>query len=624
MNQDVNQPISADKAVAGLKAYGQLACNRRNDVFWVEYCPELGGRNCLVCWSNGRSENLTPENFDVRSRVHEYGGLSWCLISDDEWVFVNQKDQQLYVQSFGDRHPDRLTDVPEIRYGNPVYDSHHHRIIAIEEDQIRPDDVINRLVAISLEDGSRALLHEGHDFYVDPALSHDGNQLSFITWDHPEQPWTASQWHLAALNAQGQIAEHRIIAGQGNDQSVHQPQFDSAGQVFAVSDQDGWWNVCQPVSHLGASSKVSVVCSMEAECMTAPWQFGARHYVMADTECFIIAFSQARASLLAYEAGQQKRELASEYSHFQSLTASETHLYCVAASPAQLPVVIQVDRLSGQVEELTTSTWPQPASSVVTPESIVFAVDNAHIQGFFYSPAESGCNAEPPPLVVFLHGGPSASTYPTLQPKIQYWAQRGFAVLDLNYRGSTGFGRAFRLSLHQQWGISDVEDAIKAVQALVDGNRVNADAVFIRGSSAGGFTALSALVASDCFAGGASLYGVTDPLALTKATHKFESHYLDWLIGDPYRDIGRYQARAPFTHSKDITVPVIFFQGELDKVVVPEQTREMARLLAQHTRVKVHYYAEEGHGFRQHVNQVDALEKEYQFFLELVSNANFK
>ena len=619
-----DNPLTADQAVAGLKTYTQLACNSRNELFWVEYCPELAGRNCLVRCANGGRDYLTPEGFDVRSQVHEYGGLSWCLISDDEWVFVNQKDQQLYVQSLIDGHPDHLTDIPDVRYGEPVYDPLHHRIIAIEEDHIRPTDVINRLVAVSLVDGNRTLLHDGHDFYADLALSDDGKQLSFITWDHPAQPWTTTQWHLAELDGQGSVAHHRIIAGHDNDQSIHQPQFDRAGKLYAISDQQGWWNLCQPVSHTGVSASVNIVCALDADCITAPWQFGQHSYRIDGDDMFVIAFSEARASLLQVSQGQQVDTFAAGYSHFQSLVLSATRLFCVASSPTQLPVVIEVDRKTGAVTELTKSIWPQTKEAILEPESLVFAVADTHVQGFLYSPPHiTNGEAVLPPLVIFLHGGPSACTYPVLQPKIQFWAQRGFAVLDLNYRGSTGFGRDYRLSLHEQWGVIDVNDAVMAVKSLVEQKRVDPACVFIRGSSAGGFTALAALVASDCFAAGASLYGVTDPLALTRATHKFESHYLDWLIGDPHRDLDRYVARAPFSHSGKITVPVIFFQGEQDKVVVPEQTREMAKLLAQHTRVEVHYYKEEGHGFRQPANQVDALEKEYQFYLAVVNRANF-
>jgi dipeptidyl aminopeptidase/acylaminoacyl peptidase len=240
--------------------------------------------------------------------------------------------------------------------------------------------------------------------------------------------------------------------------------------------------------------------------------------------------------------------------------------------------------------------------------------------GFFY-PAMGA--EKTPPLVVFIHGGPTSACYPMLDPRIQYWTQRGFAVADLNYRGSSGYGRQYRQALHWRWGEVDVEDACNVVAYLADQGLIDGQRAFIRGGSAGGYTTLCALAFQQVFRAGASLYGVSDPVALGRATHKFEGDYLDWLIGDPERDAERYAARTPLLHADNISVPVIFFQGELDAVVVPQQTRDMVAALERNgVTVEAHYYSDERHGFRRATNQAHALEQEWQFYRRVMGFAD--
>lgn len=631
--------LSATQAVAGLKDYGQLACDTDGVLFWIEYRPDEGGRNCLIRYSDGAAYNLTPPEFDVRTRVHEYGGLSWCLLDSQSWVFVNKQDQQLYRQSLNTLTPEKLTFQVESRFGEPVYDALHHRVLMIEEhhsSHLHSEvNVRNRLVSLSLSSGDIDVLHEGHDFYSSLVLSANGLQCLFISWDHPHQPWVATQLHHCCFGSEGQVERQQILAGQGMNTSILQPSFDCDGGIWAMSDQSGWWNLCR---YYFAEQRLQPYWSVDADCTTAPWQFGGYHYHIAEQQVTLIRLHQASAELLQLQNGKPVRQLASDCSQFRAIIQSKDKIYAVVNAVSRLPEVIEIDQLSGQIKVLSAPAVNEVVDSLSVdnlsiPQHISFPVKNDQAFGFFYAPIIQDAGSldnhslasktTPPPVVLFFHGGPTACAYPVLNPRIQYWTQRGFAVMDLNYRGSSGYGRDYRLLLHKRWGISDVEDAEAAVHFLSEKGLINAQQAFVRGSSAGGFTALAALAFSDQFCGGASLYGVTDPLALAKATHKFESHYLDWLIGSPLTEPDIYQARAPLAHAAQIQVPVIFFQGELDAVVVPEQTRTMVKALqAQHIPVEAHYYAQEGHGFRSAENLADALEKEYQFYQRVMNRQN--
>ncbi len=626
--------LSAAQAVAGLKDYGQLACDSEGVLFWVEYRPDDAGRNCLIRYADGVAQNLTPPDFDVRSRVHEYGGLSWCLLDSRSWVFVNKQDQQLYRQSLDDLTPVQLTFLPESRFGEPLYDLLRHRIFLIEEVHSShlhsSENVLNRLVSLCLVSGTIQVLHEGHDFYSSLALSDDGMQCLFISWDHPQQPWIATRLHYCCFGQNGGIDQQKILAGQDMNASILQPSFDRSGGIWAMSDQSGWWNL---FLYDLSGQRLQPYWSVDADCTAAPWQFGGYHYQVSEQEVTLIRLQEAEADLLQLQNGNVIRQLAAEYSQFRAIIQSQNKIYAVASGVSRLPEIIEIDPASSKVRRLSDSANNQGmcnlgVDNLSAPQHIRFPVKDQQAFGFFYPPVKELFNNQPsqstvnhslPPVLFFFHGGPTACTYPVLNPRIQYWTQRGFAVMDLNYRGSSGYGRAYRLLLHKRWGISDVEDAEAAARFLSAQGLINPQQVFVRGSSAGGFTALAALVFSDQFAGGASLYGVTDPLALTKATHKFESHYLDWLIGSSTTEDYLYQARSPLAHATRIQVPVIFFQGELDAVVVPEQTRAMVHALQQQqTPVEAHYYAQEGHGFRSAENLADALEKEYHFYQRII------
>jgi len=396
-------------------------------------------------------------------------------------------------------------------------------------------------------------------------------------------------------------------------QSLQQPRFDAAGRLHALSDANGFW---QPWAEI--DGQWQPMPALAADHAGAPWQLGACTWLPLSAGGFVATWFDAGFGRLGVQHPERPlRELAAGYSRFRCLAADEQCFYAVAASPTQLPAVLSIGREDGMVRVLAGGASLLAAEQVSQPQSISYPSGDATAHGFFYG-ARNVQGASP--LVVFIHGGPTSACHPVLDPRIQYWTQRGFAVADLNYRGSTGYGRAYRQALHLQWGVSDVEDACAAVAHLAGRGLIDPQQAFIRGGSAGGYTTLCALAFQAVFRAGASLYGVSDPIALARATHKFEGDYLDWLIGDPEHDAQRYRARTPLLHAANIKVPVIFFQGELDAVVVPEQTRSMLTALqANGIAAEGHFYAGERHGFRQARHLAHALEEEWKFYCRVLA-----
>ncbi|MDQ0126841.1 dipeptidyl aminopeptidase/acylaminoacyl peptidase [Pseudomonas lini] len=596
------EPFSAARAVAAGVDFAELQLGRHG-LFWIEYRPEDAA--CRIWqWHDDQARCLTPPGFSVRSRVYEYGGGAFCL-TDDGVVFVNEADQQMYRQSLTGE-PEALTS-NECRYGDLQFAD--GRVLAIEENRDR-----HRLVAIDLLDGARHLLAEGADFYASPTLSPDARRLAWIEWSRPDQPWTATRLMVADRQGDGGYAQPRCVAGDGVQESLQQPRFDASGRLFCLTDRGGYW---QPWMESGAG--LSPLPSATADHGPAPWQLGGCTWLPLEEGHYLASWTEGGFGRLGL-VGDHGEDFTGNYSRFRHLALDGQFIYCIAASPVSPAAVIAIDRNTRQVKVLAGGVAPLPAEQISLPQTLSYPSGSGQAHGFFY-PAMSG-NAKPP-LVVFIHGGPTSACYPMLDPRIQYWAQRGFAVADLNYRGSSGYGRAYRQALHLSWGDVDVEDACAVVTWLAERGLIDGDKAFIRGGSAGGYTTLCALAFHKVFRAGASLYGVSDPVALGHATHKFEGDYLDWLIGDPVADAERYAARTPLLHAGNISVPVIFFQGELDAVVVPQQTRDMVEALQKNgILVEAHYYADERHGFRKAGNQAHALEQEWLFYRRVMALAD--
>lgn len=596
--------LTAAQAVAAGVDFAELEVSPAG-LFWNEYRP-AEGTSRIWRWFEGAITCLTPAPFSVRSQVYEYGGGAFCL-AEDAVIFVNESDQQIYRQSFEDGEPKPITRGKK-RYGDLFFAN--GLVLAVEEDKD-----IHLLVSIDISDGKRLVLARGADFYASPTLSPDGQRLAWVQWHKPHQPWTSTLLMVAKRLETGGWSEPRCLAGERDEESIQQPRFDAHNRLYCLTDLEGYWQPCVEgkfgLTHLKAA---------QADHAPAPWQLGGRSWLALDQGAYLATWSEDGVGVLGLRDSHGiVSDFSNGYSRFRSLAVDEDNVYCVAASATCLPVVLAISRTTRKAKMLVGGGSPVAPERISRPQPLCYAsgpTGKVQAHGYFYPPING---AAKPPLVVFVHGGPTSACYPVLDLRIQYWSQRGFAVADLNYRGSTGYGRAYRQALHLNWGVADVEDACAVVTHLAERGLINEQQAFIRGSSAGGYTALCALALRQVFCGGASLYGVSDPLALSKVTHKFEATYLDWLIGDPIKELERYQARTPLLHAVRIHTPVIFFQGELDAVVVPEQTRLMVKALQDNgTRVAAHYYPEEHHGFRKASNLADALEKECAFYQSII------
>ncbi|AVF57217.1 S9 family peptidase [Pseudomonas fulva] len=593
--------FTAAQAVAAGTDFAELKVGDAG-LFWVEFRPADDA--CRIWhWHHHQARCLTPDGFSVRSRVYEYGGGSFCL-GGDGLVFVNEKDQQVYTQPLDNTPPHALTHDPACRYGDVQW--HGGQALAVEERH--GETVEHRLVALA--EGTRQVLVEGADFYASPTVSPDGERLAWIEWDRPAQPWTVTRLMTCRREASGQWGPAQTVAA--GDESLQQPRFDEANRLYCLSDRDGFW---QPWGE--RDDGWQALASEPADHAAAPWQLGASTWLALGPQHYLATWFEAGFGQLGLRTPDGRTErFASAYTRFRHLAMDATCVYAIAASPISPAAVIAIARDTHEVSILAGGAEVLPAHRVSMPQSFHCGTGSALAHGFFYPAAGS---TTPSPLIVFIHGGPTSACYPVLDPRIQFWTQRGFAVADLNYRGSSGYGRAYRHALHLRWGQSDVEDACSAVERLAADGLIDKTKVFIRGGSAGGYTALCALAFREVFRAGASLYGVSDPVALARATHKFEGDYLDWLIGDPEQDAERYRQRTPLLHAERIKVPVVFFQGELDAVVVPEQTRAMlAALNANGIEAQAHFYAGERHGFRKARNLEHALEQEWRFYCKVL------
>ncbi|MHC6223623.1 S9 family peptidase [Pseudomonas sp. X10] len=599
--------FSAALAVAAGTDFAELKLGATG-LFWNEFRPADGA--CRIWhWQDEQARCLTPDGFSVRSRVYEYGGGSFCL-GGDGLVFVNEADQQLYTQDLEGGAPRPLTQ-GQCRYGDVQW--HDGQVLAVEEHH-GDQGVQHRLVAIGAK--GRDVLAEGTDFYASPTLSDDGRRLAWIEWDRPAQPWTTTRLLCRERDADGRWGITRCVAGDsGQEESLQQPRFDNQGQLYCLSDRQGFWQPWGEVDGHWQALPAAV-----ADHAAAPWQLGASTWQPIGPRSYLATwFEDGFGQLALRHADSSLERFANDYGRFRSVAMDDSHLYAIAASAVSPPAVIAIERNSRQVRILAGGGLVLPSERISRPHPISYRSGDGMAHGFFY-PAMQG--KAPSPLLVFIHGGPTSACYPVLDPRIQYWTQRGFAVADLNYRGSSGYGRAYRQALHLRWGEVDVEDACAAVAHLAAEGLIDPEKAFIRGGSAGGYTTLCALAFHDVFRAGASLYGVSDPVALARATHKFEGDYLDWLIGDPQQDAERYRQRTPLLHASQIKAPVIFFQGELDAVVVPEQTRAMlAALQANGIEAEGHFYPGERHGFRKAANLAHALEEEWRFYCRVLGHA---
>lgn len=616
-------PITADLIVAGTIGLGQIALDGEN-VYWTEGRPGEGGRNVIVRWTaDGKIADMTPSPFNVRTRVHEYGGGTFT-VSNGTVYFSNFADQRLYRQT-PDSEPQPLTPEANQRYADAVIDPQRRRIICVCEDHsLEGREPANTLVSINVENGEDVLvLASGSDFYSSPRLSPDNSQLAWLSWNHPNMPWDGTQLWVASIKEDGSVSEPQLVAG-GVEESIFQPEWSPDGVLYFVSDRTGWWNFYrwQPSLGKGGVWMVESLCEMEAEFGLPLWVFGMSTYAFESANRIICTYTQEGIWYLASLDTQTKQleVIETPYTEISSLHAASGRAAFIAGSATEPTAIVQMDLATRQIEVLRRSSELEIDTGYLSmPQAIAFPTENGlTAYAIFYPPKNKDYTAPPeekPPLIVKSHGGPTASTSSAFNLKIQYWTSRGFAFVDVNYGGSTGYGREYRQRLKDNWGIVDVDDCVNAAKYLAEQGLVDGERLAIAGGSAGGYTTLAALTFRDVFKAGASYYGVSDLEILAKETHKFESRYLDGLIG-PYperKDL--YEKRSPIHFTDQLSCPVIFFQGLEDKVVPPNQAEIMVEAIKA-KGLPVAYVAYEGeqHGFRRAENIKRTLDGEFYFY----------
>ncbi|MDY7007088.1 MAG: S9 family peptidase [Cyanobacteriota bacterium] len=611
-------PITADLIVAGTIGLSSLAIDGE-DVYWIEGRPSEGGRNVIVRNTpDGQTTDFTPLPFNVRTRVHEYGGGAF-LVTDGTIYFSNFADQRLYRQT-PDAVPQPLTPEENFRYADAVMDKQRDRLICVQEDRTKGGEAINRIVSINIKnEADIQILVEGNDFYASPRLSPDGQRLCWITWNHPNMPWDGTELWVAQINANGLLGETQLVAG-GKEESIFQPEWSPEGILYFVSDRSKWWNIYR----VSGTEMINVepLYPLNAEFGMPQWVFGMSTYGFTAANKIICTFTQNGIWHLATLNTTKKhlQQIEIPYTSMGSLKVKGEQVYFLGSSPTKPTEIVQINLSTGAIDILKRSTDLDINSGYLSiPKSIEFPTENGNTAyGLFYPPTNQDyteITSEKPPLLVKSHGGPTAATSSSLSLKIQYWTSRGFALLDVNYGGSTGYGREYQQRLKDNWGIVDVDDCVNGAQYLAKRGLVDGNRMAISGGSAGGYTTLCALTFKDVFKAGASYYGVSDLEALATDTHKFESRYLDGLIGPYPEKKDLYQERSPIHFTELLSCPVIFFQGLEDKIVPPNQAEIMVEALKQ-KGLPVAYvaFAEEQHGFRRSENIKRALDGEFYFY----------
>lgn len=609
-------PISAAVVAAGAMPLSQLALDG-DDVLWLAGRASEAGRTTLLRQRAGSQAELTPAPFNVRNRVHEYGGGAYAVDGGTVW-FSHHADNRLYRVEDG-AEPVMMTKEEAVRYADFVPDRARQRLVAVREDHLAGEaHPVNTICAVGF-DGSETILVDGNDFYAAPRLSPDGRHLAWLCWDHPRMPWQGTELWVADIAPDGSLVDGRMVAG-GMDESICQPEWSPDGLLHFVSDRSGWWNLYR-FEH----GVVHALCPREAEFGGPHWVFGGSMYGFRSAGEIVCTYIEEGVSRLARLStrGCALTPIDTPYQEIRELRVNSGKVALLAGSPTIALELALIDVETGAREVLARSIESLPDVGYLSvPRSIRYPSANGRTAyAFHYPPTNKDyapSDGELPPLIVIGHGGPTGMATSTLKLATQFWTSRGFAVLDVNYGGSTGFGRHYRDLLRGQWGVIDVEDCVAGARHLADEKLADPERLLIRGSSAGGLTTLSALAFHDVFKAGASYYGVSDLAGLDADSHKFESHYNEYLIAPKAQAAAVYRQRSPIHHTASLTRPMIFFQGLDDKVVPPQQSEAMVEALrARGVPVAYITLEGEGHGFRKADSVVRTLEAELVFYLRV-------
>ncbi len=604
-------------------------------LYWLENRPSEAGRGVL-CRQDpaGVCRDVTAAPFDVGSRVHEYGGGAYA-VRDGRIGFSHRPDGSVWLIE-PDAPPRPVCTVPGVRFADFCFTPDGRHLLAVREDHrdhaaTQPSAAI---VAFSLDPSLDAasqageILVDGADFLAAPRLCADGTRLAWIAWDHPDMPWDATRLQLGTIEAAPdgglRLSGARCLAGGARDEALMQPLFDAGGTLHVCSDRSGWWNL-----YRATEGGLQPICPMAREIGQPPWVFGQRSYdFLPDGRIVVAAIEAGRTAAMLLSDGRAAPLAIGPVVECPVVLArpgGTASLGWLSAAPDRATSVLTapLDQPEAVRVAAVAHALPLDDGDIAVAETIRFPVPDGRggttlAHAFYYPPTSRGCTVpegERPPLLVMAHGGPTAMTSAACSLRVQWWTSRGIGVVDVNYGGSTGFGRDYRRRLDGAWGIVDVDDCIAACTSLIEAGRVDPARIAIRGSSAGGFTVLAALARSDLFSAACCLYGIGDLRLLAQETHKFEARYLDRLIGRLPQDLAVYEARSPIRQLDAVRCPVVFFHGLEDKVVPVAQTRAMAEALrARGLAVAVHEFADEAHGFRQEATIRQVLERELAFY----------
>jgi dipeptidyl aminopeptidase/acylaminoacyl peptidase len=659
-----SSPITADLIVKGSISIGEVRLDGP-DIYWLEGRPNENGRSVVVRYDEGtgRPVDVTPpfasaaaSYFNVRTQVNGYGGGAW-IVDEGMLYFSNYSDGRLYRQEINSIVPTPLTPQPPPggepfrHYADGFIDRKRQRWIGVVEDwsevsvsrrdahEVQP---VNRIVSIDLSGGGLdpgMPLATGHDFFSSPRLSPDGRKLAWLAWDHPSMPWHGTLLYMVDLESDGRPAGEATLIAGGVEESILQPEWSPDGtELWFISDRSGWWNLYR---YDLSSKQVQAAAAAKKEFGEPHWTFGQSTYAFSKGGRVVATYSEEGLAKLALvdpaACGTSDIKLPPlldrlgasanidlPYTTIKSVRADRTDRVVFAAGSPRAPIsVVVYDLASGEQRILKKATELADDLAIsrhlADVKPIKFPTTNGEMAYALHYPPFNADFTCPPqeksPLIIMSHGGPTSQASSTLSFKIQYWTSRGIAVLDVNYRGSSGFGRVYRDRLKENWGIVDVEDCVNGARYLADRGMVDRERIVITGGSAGGFTTLAALTSAtfhDYFRAGASHYGIGDLEALARDTHKFESHYLEWLVGPSYEQL---RERSPKTHIERLSRPAIFFQGEDDPIVPPNQAEAMFEAIKGKCLPTGYLlFAGESHGFRRADSIRRSIEAEHYFF----------
>jgi len=613
--------ITPEKITEGGLRFSEIRSSG-SDLYFLEGRPEESGRYVIVKQaSDGKISDAIPKEFNSRNAVHEYGGGSYA-VGQKNIYFTNWNDQRIYKVNGENVNP--ITKEPpfekSIRYSDLTLSIDEEWLFCVRETHFEKEEAKNELVAISTTENSQIVLCTGRDFYSSPRINPTNKEICWLEWDHPNMPWDGTELFIANFDLDG-LSEIKFIDGSKNI-SIIQPEWSDSGELIYISDESGWWNLKKY-----SENTTATILDEETDHGEPAWNFGVRTYFLKDDYIYLRGSSKNNNKGLIRKiniSGEIIEEIEVLHTSIGGLTHHENKALYIGASPVSNSEIVSYDLMKKNEETIKESNPVKiDIEEISIPEEISFpTTQNAIAYGYFYKPKNKnfqGESEEKPPLLVISHGGPTSATSNALNLSIQYWTNRGIAVADVNYRGSTGYGKKFRDSLKGNWGVYDTDDCIAAVDHLSEKGLVDSSRVAIKGGSAGGYTTINALTFHDRFAVGATYYGIADLSVFIDDTHKFESKYLESLIGKYPEEKEIYYERSAINFTDQLSCPMIIFQGTEDKIVPPSQAEIMAQgLRDKKIPFSLIMYEGEQHGFRQSKNIISSLESELYFYSKVL------